>query len=352
MVTGHGEVSTPLFLPVATKGTVKTLEWGDVRALGARAVICNALLLGLRPGEDVLRSRGGVHGFTGWDGAYFSDSGGFQVLKEELLHSIGDDGIRFKNPYTGERLTFMPEDCARAQQAVSPDVAMVLDDCPRHDASEKRIKMAVHHTIDWAGRFKVTKARPNCAIFAITQGGRDRNLRRKCADALLKIGFDGYAVGGLSIGEPRDEMMATLDWHLPQLPAERPRYLMGVGSPLELLDAVGLGADVFDSAFPTRNARHRQVYTRCGCYDVGKSRFQNDERPLEEDCECPACSSHSRAYVHHLLRENELTGLRLASMHNLNFTLRLMRDARLAILEGEFERFRRDFERDYVAGCK
>ena len=318
-----------------------------MRALGVQAVICNAFLLGLHPGEDVLRRLGGVHGFSGWDGPLFADSGGFQVLREGLLQSVGDDGIRFKNPYTGERLTFTPESCAVVQEAVAPDVAMLLDDCPPHDATAKRLGQAVRRTVEWARRFRAANSRLNGATFAITQGGCDPPMRRRCIDELVKLDFDGYGVGGLCIGEPRDAMFATLRFHLPQLPRDRPRYLMGVGSPLELLEAVELGADVFDSAFPTRNARHHCVYTRAGYFDLGSPRFHDDARPLEEGCGCPTCYAHSRAYLHHLLREHEASGLRLVTMHNLYFTIRLLRDARRAIVEGEFGIFRRKFEDGY-----
>ncbi len=346
--TGHGVVETPAFMPVATKGTVKTLSSEELSEIGIRALIVNAFLLYLKPGAKVVEHAGGIHGFMNWDKAIFTDSGGFQMLRKDFLVRVSKRGITFKSPFDNSRHLFTPEKCMEVQNTLGSDVAMVLDDLPPYGSDENRLAESVERTVEWARRCKEAHGNDSQLLFAIVQGGVHHELREKCASKLMEIGFDGYGMGGLSIGEPLEEMLTMI--RQTNLPADRIRYLMGVGSPVEILDAVEMGVDLFDSAFPTRNARHNTVYTWKGKYDLSKARYAEDFKPLGDDCKCHACEHYTRAYVHHLLKVREFLGIRLVTLHNLSFMEGLMRDARDAILRSEFRDFKDGFVKGYRGG--
>ncbi|MBM4247899.1 MAG: tRNA guanosine(34) transglycosylase Tgt [Euryarchaeota archaeon] len=344
LATAHGRVPTPAFMPVATRAVVKTLTPEEVYELGARALICNAFHLHLRPGIPLVRQMGGVHEFMGWGGTVFSDSGGFQLIRSGFDLRVRDSGIRYRNPQTGSVEELAPELSVRMQRELGSDVAMVLDQCPRYGTSPEGIREAARRTIDWARRAVDVGPDPDGqGLFGIVQGGWDERLRKECADALVSLGLDGFGIGGLSIGEPRERMLQAMGWALEALPASKPRYLMGVGSAAELLEAVSGGVDLFDSAFPTRNARHWTVMTASGNFALGRADHSSAGGPLEEGCACPTCRRFTRAYLHHLCRDNDLLGMRLVSVHNLFFVQELMRDMREAVRHRRFGAFREAF---------
>ena len=339
--TAHGKVQTPAFMPVATKAVVKTLTPEEVYELGARALICNAFHLHLRPGIDHIRRMGGVHEFMGWGQTIFSDSGGFQLIRGGFDLKIRESGIRYRHSFTGAAEELTPEGCVLMQRELGSDVAMMLDDCPRYGAPSAKIRESCRRTIDWARRAAdVGPDADGQKLFGIVQGGWDEGLRKECADALVSLDLDGYGIGGLSIGEPKPEMLKAMRWALEALPASKPRYLMGVGSAAELLEAISEGVDIFDSAFPTRNARHWTVMTSAGNFALGKAEHASSAGPLEEGCGCPTCRRFTKAYLHHLCRENDMLGMRLVSVHNLFFVQELVRDARDAIARRRFGQFR------------
>jgi queuine tRNA-ribosyltransferase len=346
--TAHGDIETPAFLPVATKGGVKTLSAAEVSQIGVQALIANAFLLSLKPGLPVLEKAGGLHRFMGWEGSLFTDSGGYQILRKDFLLAIGKKGITFRSPFDRSRRLLTPEGCIEIQERMGSDVAMILDDCPPFGSSYEREAESVARTASWAKTCSSLHQREDQLLFGIVQGGTFPDLRGESARELAALGFDGYGIGGLSIGESKAEMARVLDATIPYLPEEKPRYLMGLGSPVELLGAVSQGIDLFDSAFPTRNARHNTAYTPTGPLPLRKARFSEDFLPLEEGCPCPACRESTRAYIHHLLRVDEPLGARLLTLHNLSFFQRLMAGARKAIRRGEFETFRGEFLLSYT----
>ncbi len=342
-------IETPVFLPVATKADVKLTSPDELRNLGAQALIANAFVLYLRPGIEVIEAAGGIHEFMGWDGAVFTDSGGFQMLNKDFLLSVSDSHVTFKSPFDGTKHRFTPEKCAEIQMKLGSDVAMILDDCPAYGSGYEHISTSTKRTIHWAERFKnAHRSDEDQRVFGIVQGGVYRDLREKCSSSLVDMDFDGYAIGGLCIGEPKETMHQVIEWTAPLLPHDKPRYLMGVGSPEDMLEAIASGVDIFDSVFPTRNARHNTVYTKRGKVNIGKEKFNGDFRSIDEGCECYTCRKFSLAYVNHLLREHEYLGMRLATIHNLFFLENLMTETREAIGEGEFNRFKSEFFGNYV----
>ncbi len=343
LTTTHGKVGTPAFMPVATKAVVKTLTPEEVYETGARALICNAFHLHLRPGTKLIRRMGGVHQFMGWGGTVFSDSGGFQLIRSGFEMKIRDSGVKYRHALTGAVEELTPELCIEMQHELGSDVAMMLDDCPRYGTGAEGIRASCLRTVDWARRAADVGREDGQLLFGIVQGGWDQGLRTQCADALVSLDLDGYGIGGLSIGEPREEMLRALRWAVEALPLAKPRYLMGVGSGSELLDSIAEGVDIFDSAFPTRNARHWTVMTSAGNYSLARSGHAEAGGPLEEDCACPTCRRFSRAYLHHLCRENEMLAMRLLSVHNLFFVQALVQDAREAIMRRRFSSFRESF---------
>ncbi len=335
--TRHGIIETPVFLPVATKGCVKTLTPEEVKKVGTKALITNALHLYIRPGIKKIVEYGGIHNFIKWNGAIFTDSGGFQSIKN-FPCKINDKGIHFKYP-NGKEGNFTPKKCIDIQRSMKSDVALILDDCPPYPSPKERIFLSVKRTVEWAGDIKNIKDKnKEQLIFAIIQGGTFPDLRKKCAQSLAKMDFDGYAIGGLCIGEPVEEMYRAIHATIPFIPAEKPRHLMGIGSPSDIIKCISMGIDIFDSSFPTRNARHGTVFTKKGKINLGRNKIKNDE-PLDEGCQCYSCKNFSKAYINHLFKEKEMLGMRLATIHNLYFINELIEKAKKAIKNGKFKEF-------------
>jgi queuine tRNA-ribosyltransferase len=350
--TAHGEIRTPAFMPVGTKGTVKTLLPDEVAALGADVVLGNTYHLHLRPGEDVIEALGGLHAFTGWSGPILTDSGGFQVFSlRDTLAEVDDEGVTFRSVYDGslERLT--PERVAEIQRRLGSDIAMCLDICPPADVSRREHEEAVRRTQLWAERQADAPRADGQLRFGIAQGGTHPDLRARSIDGITSLPFDGFALGGLAVGESRNEMLETVAWAAPALPGDRPRYFMGLGDAEGILEVVARGIDVFDCVLPTRTARTGSALTARGRLNLRNARFSRDPRPLEEGCGCPACSGgFSRAFVRHLVNQQEISGLRLLTLHNLWFTLRLTAGARDAIIRGAFDAYRADVLASLAAG--
>jgi queuine tRNA-ribosyltransferase len=338
--TAHGEVRTPAFMPVGTKGTVKTLHPDEVRSLGAQIVLGNTYHLHFRPGDELIADLGGLHAFSGWDGPILTDSGGFQVfsLRDTLLQ-VDDEGVTFRSVYDGSAARFTPELVARIQRNLGSDIAMCLDICPPAGVPRAELEDAVRRTGLWAARQREADKAPGQLVFGIAQGAADPELRLRSIAELVPLDFDGYALGGLAVGEDREEMFEATGWAAPLLPAEKPRYFMGIGDAEGVLRVLGAGIDLFDCVLPTRTARTGSALTAAGRLNLRNARYARDPRPLEEGCACPACARFSRAYVRHLVNQDELLGLRLLSLHNLHFLLELTAGARAAIERGELRRY-------------
>jgi len=340
--TPHGDVPTPAFMPVGTQATVKGLTPGQVQATGARMILANTYHLALRPGEDVVAALGGLHKFMGWDRAILTDSGGFQVFSLADRAVISDHGVQFRSHLDGSLLDLTPERAVAIQQALGADVAMCLDHCPALPAAKAAIAAAVTRTINWARRARSIPSRPGQSLFAIVQGGPHPDLRKECTQALLELDFDGYAIGGVSVGEAREDVTAALEAATPLLPDDRPRYLMGVGRPQDILQAVQLGVDLFDCVLPTRNGRNATCLTLRGPVRLRNAAHRGSPEPIEEGCDCLACQQHSRAYLRHLFLAGEMLGPILASIHNLRFLERFMEGIRQAISAGRFVQLRQE----------
>jgi len=343
--TAHGDVPTPVFMPVGTKGTVKGVDPDELRCLGASVVLGNTYHLNFRPGAQAVADLGGLHAFMGWDGPILTDSGGFQVfsLRDTLL-ACDEDGVTFRSVYDGEAARFTPESVAAVQALLGSDIAMCLDVCPPAGASAADAERAVELTTAWARRQARAPRADGQLLFGIAQGGIDLELRRRSIDEIVGIGFDGHALGGLSVGESRDSMLETVAATATMLPAGQPRYFMGIGDPLGILDVVERGVDMFDCVLPTRYGRTGTALTWEGRLNLRNARFANDPAPLEEGCDCPACGRFSRAYIRHLVTQQEILGLRLLTLHNLRFLLRLTGGAREAIEAGRLADFKREAE--------
>jgi len=335
--TAHGEVRTPAFLPVGTKATVKAVDPDELRALGAEIVLANTYHLHFRPGEELIAELGGLHAFMGWDGPILTDSGGFQVfsLRDTLLET-DDDGVTFRSVYDGRPERFTPELAARVQELLGSDVVLCLDICPTAGVPRAELDEAVRRTTLWAERQRDLPRAPGQLRFAITQGGLDLELRRRSSERLVALDFDGYAIGGLSVGEHREPMFEATTEAAALLPEEKPRHFLGIGDPVGVLEVIARGVDMFDCVLPTRTARTGSALTGEGRLNLRNARFARDERPLEAGCACPACTRFSRAYIRHLVNQQEILGLRLLSLHNLRFLLDLVAAARQAIERGEF----------------
>ena len=336
--TPHGDVDTPAFMPVGTQATVKGVTVDQLRAVGAQMILGNTYHLRLRPGHDLIRSLGGLHPFSGWDGPILTDSGGFQIFSLAQRTTITEDGATFSSHIDGRTIELTPEHSIDIQEALGSDVAMVLDHVIALPADRECVEDAMARTIRWARRCLRHASRDDQALFAIVQGGLDADLRRECALELSKDEFDGYAIGGLSVGEPPVEMYRAIDDTCPHLPTDKPRYLMGVGTPIDLVEAIARGVDMFDCVMPTRNGRNALAFTANGSIKLRNARFHEDTRPLEDDCPCIACR-HSRAYIRHLFVAKEMLGPILLSIHNLCFYQRLVTTARQQILAGTYAAF-------------
>ena len=333
--TPHGTIATPAFMPVGTRAAVKAVDVDDLRTVGADIILSNTYHLMLKPGSGLVEDLGGLHGFIGWDGPILTDSGGFQIFS--LEPRITEEGATFRSVYDGSKVSLTPEEAVAVQQRLGPDIAMVLDICVGLPASRERVESDMRQTLRWAERCLSAHTREDQALFGIVQGGVDPELRAESASATADLGFPGFGIGGLSVGEPPKERNLALDAAIAELPRDKPRYVMGLGDTDGLLDAIGRGADMFDCVLPTRLARHGKVLTRRGDFNVAK--HETDEAPLDPECGCPTCERHSKAYLRHLIRMNELSAHRLLSVHNLQYTLDLVGSARQAIAGGRFASF-------------
>lgn len=354
--TPHGDVPTPVFMPVGTQGTVKTLPWRDLREFDARMVLANMYHLYLRPGHELIARMGGLHRFSGWERAFLTDSGGFQVFSLTDLRKVTDDGVKFQSHFDGSYHFFTPERAIEVQYALRPDIMMSFDQCTSYPVSHSDAALAVMRTTNWAkagfSRWKELvddDLHPDNApaLFGIVQGSVFPDLRKKSAEEILSIDFPGYAIGGLSVGEPKHEMFEVLSAIMSLFPAEKPRYLMGVGKPEDIVSAVAMGVDMFDCVIPTRNARNASVYTWKGKMSLKASYYAEDDQPIDQECKCYTCRNYSRAYIRHLFSAGELLAPYLATHHSVYFFMELMGKIREAVLESRFSQFLDDFLKNF-----
>ncbi|MBA2374823.1 MAG: tRNA guanosine(34) transglycosylase Tgt [Rubrobacter sp.] len=348
--TPHGSVPTPTFMPVGTKGTVKGLTPGDLENIGAGVVLGNTYHLYFRPGVEIVKEAGGLHGFSRWGGPMLTDSGGYQVFSLAKTRKINEEGVEFASVYDGSIHAFTPEFTTRVQEDLGADISMVLDECPPPNAEREYHEASLRRTARWAERCKAAHTRESQSLFGIVQGGLFPDLREESLSLTTDIGFDGYAVGGLSVGESREEMLSMLSLVSPNLPSDKPRYFMGIGDPVGILEVIRLGVDMFDCVLPTRLARHGSVLTKDGRMNLKNAMFRRDFSPLDSECGCEACSEYSRAYLSHLVREDELLGHRMLTHHNVHFVTELCREAREHISAGDFEGWMENFKRRFSGG--
>jgi len=351
LTTAHGVVNTPAFMTVGTAGTVKGLTVEQVKQTGAEIILGNTYHLMLRPGAERVAALGGLHRFMNWQGPILTDSGGFQVMSLEELRKITEDGVTFRSHLDGTPHNLTPERAMEIQELLDADITMVLDECTPFPATETLAEDSMERSMRWAARCKEAfTRRPGYGLFGIVQGSIYPTLRRRSAEALKDIGFDGYAVGGLAVGEGQQAMFETLDATVPHLPADRPRYLMGVGKPADIVGAVQRGIDMFDCVLPTRSGRTGQAFTRRAVLNLMNARHRDDPRPLDPDCPCPSCADYSRAYLHHLFKAKEMLGPILLTRHNLHYYQQIMAGLRAAIEGGRLEDFVAEFERQQAEG--
>lgn len=347
LTTPHGTVETPIFMPVGTQATVKTMAPYELEEIGAQIILSNTYHLYLRPGHDLIREAGGLHEFMQWNKPILTDSGGFQVFSLGDLRKITDDGVEFRSHIDGSKHFFSPEKATRVQMALGSDIAMAFDQCPPYPCERQEVARAVERTTRWAKRCLEAHSHEYQVLFGIVQGGVYEDLRRTSAEQLLEMDFPGYAIGGLSVGEPKPMMYEVLDYTTPLLPRDKPRYLMGVGTPDALLEGVARGVDMFDCVLPTRIARNGTVMTSRGKLVVRNAAYARDFEPMDPNCNCYACRNFSRAYIRHLIKSNEVLGIRLTTIHNLYFLLDLMAKVRQAIREDRFMEFKKEFLSNY-----
>jgi queuine tRNA-ribosyltransferase len=345
----RGTVETPAFMPVGTLGTVKAMTAEELRAAGSEIILGNAFHLMLRPGVEVIAKFGGLHRFMHWDGPILTDSGGYQVFSLAESRRITEEGVHFRSPVNGDAVFLTPEQCIAVQEALDAEIMMVFDDCTPWPCEESRARESMQRSLRWARRCKSARLDERHALFGIIQGGMHPRLREESLEGLLEIGFDGYAIGGLSVGEPREQMFAIVDGIAPRMPAGKPRYLMGVGTPSDIVEAVRRGMDLFDCVLPTRNARNGHLFTSGGVVRIRNAEHRLSELPLDPKCACHTCRNYSRAYLHHLVRANEILGARLNTIHNLHFYHALLRDLRQAIESGGLDAFAARFHAEYGA---
>jgi queuine tRNA-ribosyltransferase len=335
----HGTVETPAFMPVGTYGTVKAMSPVELKEIGAQIVLGNTFHLWLRPGLEVIEAHGGLHRFMGWDGPILTDSGGFQVFSLGALRKISEEGVKFQSPVNGDKCFLTPEESMRIQRVLNSDIVMIFDECTPYPADANTAADSMRLSLRWAERSKKAHEGNSNALFGIVQGGMHEHLRDESLRELVNIGFDGFAIGGLSVGEPKEDMLRILKHTAPKMPQHKPRYLMGVGTPEDLVDAVTQGIDMFDCVMPTRNARNGMLFTRNGDIKIKNAQYRLDLRPLDEQCACYTCRNFTRGYLHHLHRLNEILGARLNTIHNLHYYQELMAGIRAAIAEGRFDAF-------------
>ncbi len=346
----RGEVQTPAFMPVGTYGTVKGMTPEDVRATGAHILLGNTFHLWLRPGTEIIGLHGDLHDFMGWQGPILTDSGGFQVFSLGDVRKVEESGVTFKSPVNGDKVFLDPEKSMSIQRSLGSDIVMIFDECTPYPATQAEARTSMELSLRWAKRSKVAHGDNPAALFGIVQGGMYKDLREESLAGLVDIGFDGYALGGLSVGEPKDEMIKVLDEVAHQLPSDKPRYLMGVGTPADLLESVRRGIDMFDCVMPTRNARNGHLFTSRGVVKLRNARHKTSTRPLDDNCSCYTCQNFSRAYLHHLDRCNEILGSQLCTIHNLTFYQRHMQGIRKAIEDASLDEFSTEFYETQAAG--
>lgn len=339
----HGDVQTPAFMPVGTYGTVKAMSPKEIEEMDAHIVLGNTFHLWLRPGLEVIEAHGGLHDFMGWKKPILTDSGGFQVFSLGAMRKISEEGVKFKNPINGDTCFLTPEESMRIQKVLNSDIVMIFDECTPYPATHKEARESMELSLRWAQRSKDAHLGNKNALFGIIQGGMYEDLRDVSLKGLMDIDFDGFAIGGLSVGEPKDDMKRILAHTAPQMPTDKPRYLMGVGTPEDLVNAVDNGVDMFDCVMPTRNARNGWLFTQYGDVKIKNASYKNDTRPLDADCDCYTCKNFTRAYLHHLHKVGEILGSRLNTIHNLYYYQNLMQGMRSAIEENRFDAFKQDF---------
>ena len=348
LLTPHGVIDTPVFMPVGTQGTVKTMDPRELREVGAQIILSNTYHLCIRPGMEIMRHAGGLHRFMSWPGPILTDSGGYQVFSLARIRKVRPDGVAFRSHLDGSAFFLGPKEAMEIQRVLGSDIAMVLDECPPHNCAPKTALQAVERTVHWAAQCRQQPRAPGQLVFGIVQGGCDAALRERCAKALVALEFDGYAIGGVSVGEPESEMMKAVEYTEPHLPPHQARYAMGLGTPAQLVELVARGVDMFDCVLPTRIARNGAAFTRAGTVNIKASYCKNDLGPIEPGCECYACQTFSRAYLRHLFNVEEILALRMLSVHNVYCYLKLMEDVRKQIANGTFAEFRRAFCAGYV----
>ncbi|MCK5422700.1 MAG: tRNA guanosine(34) transglycosylase Tgt [Deltaproteobacteria bacterium] len=341
--TNHGEINTPAFIPVGTQATIKALTPEDLKGLGAEIILCNTYHLFLRPGHELIKSLGGLHRFMHWDYPLLTDSGGFQVYSISANQKVSEEGIAFKSHLDGSRHFLTPELCMEIQEALGADVAMCLDECVPYPSSYEYVHDSLKRTTRWAKRCQKSKKRESQALFGIVQGGMFKDLREQSARELVNLNFDGYAIGGLSVGESTSLMREMVEHSAALLPREKPRYLMGVGTPEDIVESVKRGIDMFDCVLPTRNARNGMLFTSFGKIAIKNARHRSEDIPIDPHCTCYTCTHYSRAYLHHLFSAKEILSSRLNTIHNLFYYLSLIKELRMAILEGRFDHFYQNF---------
>ena len=348
LTTAHGVVETPVFMPVGTQASVKALDPRELHEMGTQIILGNTYHLNLRPGLEIISAAGGLHKFMNWEKPILTDSGGFQVFSLAKIRKIKPHGVEFRSHLDGSLLFLGPKEAMEIQRVLGSDIAMVFDECPPHDAPAREQRLAVERTIRWAGECREQPRADGQKVFGIVQGGSNPALREECAKALVEMEFDGYAIGGVSVGEPEAEMLKAIELTGPFLPAHKARYAMGLGTPAQMIELIARGVDMFDCVLPTRVARNGTAYTRRGAIGIKGGQFKADFRPIEENCDCFACRNFTRAYLRHLLNVNEILGLRMVSVHNSHLFLKIMAEVRAAIDAGTFAEFYRQFIANYT----
>ena len=347
--TAHGDIKTPVFMPVGTCATVKAMSSDELKDIGSQIILGNTYHLNLRPGMEIMEKAGGLHKFMNWDKPILTDSGGYQVFSLAKLRKMHEDGVEFRSHIDGSKHFIGPKESMQIQKTLGSDIVMIFDECTPYPATYEQARESLRITQKWGDACAEFKLQDHQMLFGIVQGSTFEDLRVASAEYLVKMDLPGYAIGGLSVGEPEEEMLKTLDWVAPVLPEDKPRYLMGVGTPPQLVEAVARGVDMFDCVLPTRVARHGTAYTTHGQIPIKAARYADVFEPIDKGCECYACQNHTRAYVRHLLKNNEILGMRLMTIHNLYFYVKLMESIREAIMEDRFDEFRADFHAKWNA---
>lgn len=345
--TPHGEINTPIFMPVGTQATVKAMTPEELKEIRTEIILGNTYHLYLRPGHELIKNAGGLHKFMNWDKPILTDSGGFQVFSLADLREVKEEGVYFQSHIDGSRQFISPEKSIEIQNALGSDIAMAFDECPPEPSNYKYVKTSLQRTVRWAERCKTAMNNDNQSLFGIIQGGIYKDLREESVKKMIEIGFPGYAIGGLSVGEAKQDMLDTLEFTVPLMPADKPRYLMGVGTPVDLIEGVKRGIDMFDCVMPTRIARHGSIYTSRGRITIRNATYKEDFSAPDPDCDCYVCQNYTRAYIRHLLKRKEILGVRLTTYHNLYFFINLMNKIKKAVDAGNFLSFREKFYQNY-----